>query len=178
VPEDDAGLVVRAATDDGLAVTVPASTDQYTYLTYSETPTEGRNFAFRVDVGHTKGRGAIFLALTTPNEDDRWTVFVDPAMHQWGINEWHSGMEYDETRVEPVTYPSSGPAQTIEVRVNEGRLSVFVNGKDVSANQTRTMSPLPSDLIVGYGAWRDASQASNDDPFTVTFTGVSLREIE
>jgi hypothetical protein len=177
VPKADPSVVVRTATDDGLVMTIPASADLIEYLIYRDDPTQGRNFAFRVDVGPTTGRGAIMLALTTPNEDDEWTVFVDPVMDQWWINESHSGMEYAEIRVEPVTYPSSGPLRTIELRVTQGSLSVFVNGKDVSAGHTRAMSQLPSDLIVGYGTQLD-SQARHDDPFTVTFKGVSLREIK
>lgn len=149
-------------------------------FTYDVIPTEGRDFAYAVELVSTSGWGEITLSLGSEDGATAWLFAIDPVTTQWSLYRSSDATSEMFYWVEPRTYASLAPGalQSVAVEVRGGAPVLLINGVDVVSPLGLAMPEMPGSLIVGFGAGINPfSLSGSGESFTVVIDRISLFEL-
>ena len=160
-----------------LTILEPGGLDGFTY---DGLPTEGRDFALKVDLVSTSGWGEITLRLGNEDGTLEWFFAVDPVTTQWSL---YRTSEYTDELfywVEPRSYATyaPGPLRSLAVEMRGGIPVLFINDVDVVSPLGIAMPEMPGSLIAGFGAGINPySLTGSGDTFTVVIDRITMTEL-
>jgi S1-C subfamily serine protease len=172
---DDVG---SGSFDEGVFVLSVSQNQTPNVFTLDGIPSEGRHFAWRLDLLGTSGAGEVLVPIESLDDGSTWFFSVDPVNDTWSLYRLSVLDEYF-VWVEPRRLDADvGDPIFIEVQVHDGEPSLLVNTIDVVDRSGVEMPNVGSNVVVGFGVGIDPLGANGwSTSFTARFDALALYEL-
>jgi hypothetical protein len=129
-------------------------------------PSEGRDSRFRADIASTSGEGKVALLLLNSDGEPVWAFKADPLEQTWSVDRLSTERDAFFTWVEPRPYV--GSLDAMEIRVEQGVPTLFINGRDVMSPANVRLDSVGGSLFFAFGG--------EGAGFTVAFDAITIDE--